>query len=205
MKPYLLPLAGLLLLPPLPAARAQTADGALSQRDGALSQRDDALSQREIDDLRDAAFEPGVRIQVFTAILNSRQKRLEDLLAKRRNHTDFASEMHDTLDQFGKVTDELNDNLDDYNRRHRDVRKELPKLLAATERWSATLRSIGENEAFNVVRRIALDDVGDTNSLAIALGTDLTAYFKAHPEAAASEKKRSADPHAVRSEGSPEP
>ena len=181
--------AGLLLHPAAPA-RAQKGE--------------DALSQREVDDLRDAAFEPVARIRVFTAILNSRQKRVEDLLAKRKNHTDFPDEMHDALDQFGKIIDELNDNLDDYNRRHRDVRKELPKLIESTERWSTTLRTVGENDAFNVVRRIALDDVKDTNSLAVSLQTELAAYFKAHPEVEAEEKKRGLDPHAVHAEGSPE-
>lgn len=190
MRWLFVPFAAVLLLGIVPAAHTQ--------------KEDDALSQREIDDLRDAAFEPVARIHVFTAILNNRQKRIEDLLARRRNHTDFPGEMHDALDQFAKVIDELNDNLDDYNRRHRDVRKELPKLIESTERWSTTLRSVGENDAFNVVHRIAVDNVKDTNSLASSLQTDLSAYFKAHPEAAAEEKRRSQDPHAVHGESSPE-
>ena len=160
--------------------------------------REDALSQREVDQLRDAAFLPTERLRVFTEILNSREKRLEDLLAKRRNHTDFPADMHDVLEQFGSITDELNDNLDDDNRRHRDVRKALPKLIEATERWSTALRTADENDAYNVVRRIALDDVRDTKALAGSLRTDLDAYFKAHPEAEALEKKQAADPHAVR-------
>lgn len=184
-------LAAALLSGPVAAARAQKSE-------------EDALSQREVDQLRDAAFEPVARIRVFTAILNSRQKRMEELLAKRRNHTDFPEEMHDALDQFGKIVDELNDNLDDYNRRHRDVRKELPKLIQSTERWSTALQTLGENDAFNVVRRIATDDVKDTNSLAVSLQTELTAYFQAHPEADAEEKRRSQDPHAPHAEGSPE-
>ncbi len=171
----------------------------------AAQKGEDALSQREVDQLRDTAFAPADRIKLFTDILNSREKRLEDLLAKRRRHTDFPGEMHDVLEQFGAITDELNDNLDDYSRRHRDVRKALPKLIEATERWSTALRTAGEDESYNVVRRIALDDVKDTRGLAESLGTDLEAYFKAHPEAAAEEKKRNADPHAVRnSEGPPE-
>lgn len=190
MRSLVLPLAALLLLLPPASGHAQKGD--------------DALSQREVDQLRDAAFQPTERIRVFTAILNSRQKRIEDLLAKRKNHTDFPGDMHDALDQFSAVVDELNDNLDDYSRRHRDVRKDLPKLIEASERWSTTLRGIGENDAFNVVRRIALDNVRDTATVAASLQTDLEAYFKAHPEAAAEEQKRSANPHAVHGEGSPE-
>ena len=162
---------------------------------------EDALSQREVDQLRDAAFVPAERIAVFTEILNTRQKRIDELLAKRRSHTDFPEDMHDVLDQFGQITDELNDNLDDFARRHRDVRKALPKLIAATERWSTSLRTVGENDSYNVVRRIAADDVKDTRQLADSLATDLEAYFKAHPEAEAQEKKRNSDPHAVHDGG----
>ena len=164
---------------------------------------DDALSQKDVDRLRDAAFVPMERIKVFTEILNDRQKRIDDLLARRRSHTDFPEDMHDALDQFGKIVDELNDNLDDYGRRHRDVRKVLPKLIEATERWSTALRTPADNEAFNVVRRIALDDVKDARTLAESLRTELDAYFKAHPEAEAREKLRNADPHAVHGEEGP--
>ena len=161
---------------------------------------EDMLSQREVDSLRDAAFAPMERILAFERILNDREKRIEDLQARRRGHTDFAGEMHDVLEQFGAIADELNDNLDDYSRRHRDVRKALPKLIEATERWSTAIRSPADAEGYSVVRRIALDNVKDARELAQTLGTELDAYFKAHPEAEQAEKKRSADPHAVHGE-----
>ncbi|MGI4828957.1 MAG: hypothetical protein ACRYFU_12315 [Janthinobacterium lividum] len=161
---------------------------------------EDMLSQREVDSLRDAAFVPMERILVFEQILNDRQKRLENLQAKRRGHTDFAAEMHDVVEQFGAITDELNDNLDEYSRKHRDIRKALPKLIEATERWSTALRTPAEAEGYAVVRRIALDNVKDARELAQTLQTDLDTYFKAHPDAEQAEKKRNADPHAVHGE-----
>ena len=108
--------------------------------------------------------------------------------------------MHDALDSFGQIVDELNDNLDEYSRQHRDVRKALPKLLKAIDEWSATLSSASDNDAYNVVRKIALDNLKDTREITQQLQTDLDAYFKAHPEALKDEKKRNADPHAVRPE-----
>ncbi len=165
--------------------------------------REDALSQREIDNLRDAVFVPSDRIVVFEQILDDRQKQIDTLLARRKGHTDFAGEMHDILDQFGGIADELNDNLDEYSHRHRDVRKILPKLIQATERWSTSLRAPADNEAYGVVRRIALDNIKDTRELATSLQTDLDAYFKAHPEAEKEEKKRNNDPHAVHNGDSP--
>ena len=159
---------------------------------------DDVLSQREVDDLRDAAFVPLDRIVVFERILNDREKEINDLLAKRKGHTDFGSDMHDLLDQFGAIVDELNDNLDEYSRRHRDVRKALPKLIQATDRWSKVLQTPAGDESYAVVRKIAIDNLKDTREIAQSMQTDLDAYFKAHPEAEKEEKKRNADPHAVR-------
>jgi hypothetical protein len=84
----------------------------------------------------------------------------------------------------------LNDNLDAYGPKHRDVRKALPKLIEATERWATTLRAPGDDPAYKVVRKIALDAVQDVHDAAAAMQTEQIAYFKAHPEAAKAEKDR---------------
>lgn len=186
-------------------ALATVSLGALAGASRALAQApDDALSQKEVDKLRDAAFVPVDRIFTFETFLNDRQRRIDELLAKRRGHTDFGGEMHDAIDQFGAIVDELNDNLDEYSRHHRDVRKALPKLLEATDRWAAALKAPSDNEAYDVVRRIALDNLKDTREIAQTLQTELDAYFKAHPEEEKAEKKRNADPHAVRDGEAPQ-
>lgn len=161
---------------------------------------EDVLSQKEVDTLRDTAFTPPERVLAFEQFLNDRQKRIDQLIAKRHGHTDYGGDMHDTIDQFGQIVDELNDNLDDYSRLHRDVRKVLPKLLEATDRWTATLNAASDNEAYNVVRRIAVDNVKDTHELVQQLQTDLDTWFKLHPEALKEEKKRQNDPHAIHPE-----
>ena len=161
---------------------------------------EDVLSQKEVDLLRDAAFVPNDRIAAFQQFLNDRQKRIQELVTKRHGHTDYGGDMHDALDQFGQIVDELNDNLDEYSRQHRDVRKALPKLLKATDDWIATLSSAADNEAYNIVRKLALDNLKDTREITQQLQTDLDAYFKAHPEAEKAEKQRNANPHAVRPE-----
>lgn len=172
----------------------------LPQQHASAQAAEDVLSQKEIDTLRDAAFVPVDRVAAFQQFLNDRQKRIQELVAKRHGHTDYGGDMHDAIDQFGQIVDELNDNLDEYSRQHRDVRKALPKLLKAIDDWTSTLNSVSDNEAYNVVRKFALDNLKDTREIAQQLQTDLDAYFKAHPEALKDEKKRNADPHAVRPE-----
>jgi adenylosuccinate lyase len=104
--------------------------------------------------------------------------------------------MHDAMDQFGAIADEMNDNLDELNAQHRDLRKILPKLVKATERWTTALRAPGDDDAYKVARRIALDAVKDMHDLALQMQASEEAYFKAHPEAAKEEKARKSDPHA---------
>lgn len=169
-----------------------TAQGAWGQA------AEDVLSQKEVDTLRDTAFVPSDRIAAFTTFLNDREKEIQNLTTKRRGHTDYGGDMHDLLDQFGQIADELNDNLDEYSKQHRDVRKALPKLLQAIDHWTATLNSTTDNDAYNIVRRIAVDNIKDTREIVEAMQTELAAYFKAHPEAEKAEKVRNGNPHAVR-------
>jgi hypothetical protein len=156
--------------------------------------KEDTMSQAEVEKLRDAAYVPVDRINAFIKILDSRTKSIEDLLAKPR-HPGREDQLHDLFDQIGGIADELNDNLDDYGPKHRDIRKALPKLIDATERWATTLRAPGDDPAYKVVRKIALDAVQDVHDAAATMQTEQIAYFKAHPEAAKAEKDRvSAEP-----------
>lgn len=156
---------------------------------------DDALSQKEVESLRDAAYVPTQRMAAFEKILNTRAEAIEQLLARPRR-PGFSKDMHDYIDQFAAIADEFNDNLDEYSTKRRDVRKALPKLLSDIERWSSTLRASGNDDAYNIVRRMALDALKDMHDEAAAMQTEQAAYFKAHPDAVKMEKERVDENHA---------
>ena len=153
------------------------------------------MTQAEIETLRDSAYMPVDRVHAYIKILDDRQKELDRLMAGRHG-ADFGSDVHDVMDQMGAIADELNDNLDSYSSKHRDIRKVLPKLVQATERWSTALRAPADDQRYNVLRKVALDSLKDTRSLAEGMETDQEAFFKAHPEAAKAEKERRENPHA---------
>ncbi len=153
-----------------------------------------AMSQAEIESLRDAAYLPMDKIKAFERMLDDREHEIDALLKGRRGPS-FGLDMHDAMEQLSAIADELNDNLDDFNSKHRDVRKVLPKLIQATDRWSTSLRAAGEDDRYNVVRKIALDTLKDTRAIAEEMETSEEAYFKAHPDAEKLEKKRASDPH----------
>jgi hypothetical protein len=156
---------------------------------------DSSMSQKEIESLRDAAYIPNDRVLAFMKILNTRDQEITDLLSKPRR-PGFNQDMHDLLDQFAAIADEFNDNLDEYQSKHRDLRKALPKLVSAIERWSTTLRTPADDQTYNIVRKMALDSLKDMRETATSMVTEQAAYFKAHPDAEKLEKERADPQHA---------
>ena len=159
--------------------------------------RDGMLTEGEVESLRDTSDVPVERVKAYEQILNDREKEISSLLAKRHG-ADFGADMHDVIDQFGSIADELNDNLDEYEAKKRDLRKVLPKLVEATDKWSTVLRTPVNDERYDVVRKSALDAVKDMHELAESIEAEQVAYFKEHPEAAAEEKQRAEHPNAPR-------
>lgn len=153
---------------------------------------ENVMTDAEVEKLRAAAYIPDDRITAFIKILDSRTKRIEELVAKRRR-PGREQDFKDLFEQVGEIADELNDNLDDYAPKHRDIRKTLPKLIEATERWATALRGPAEDPFYNVPRKLALDAVRDVHEAAQKMQTEQVAYFLAHPEAAKAEKARITD------------
>jgi hypothetical protein len=145
------------------------------------AQRDDsALSDGEIEQLRDSAYFPNDRVLVFIKLLDSRVKRIQETNTGARR-PGREQNTHDLLEEFTSIADELDDNLDDYGPHHRDVRKALPKLIEATERWATTIKSPPDNEAYNVSRKLALEAIRDLRESATQLVEDQKTWFAAHP------------------------
>lgn len=143
---------------------------------------DSSLSEGEIEQLRDAAYFPNDRILVFIKLLDARNKAIQDLFAHPRK-PGREQDTHDLLAQFTDIADELNDNLDDYGPNHRDIRKALPKLLDATERWSSNIKQPPENSAYDLARKLALESIRDIREEAMQLVEDQKTWFAAHPPA----------------------
>jgi hypothetical protein len=141
---------------------------------------DSALSEGEIEQLRTAAYYPNDRILVFIKLLDIRTKAIENLFAHPRK-PGREQDTHDLLQQFTAIADELNDNLDDYGPSHRDIRKTLPKLLDATERWSSNIKQPPENTTYDLARKLALESIRDIREEVTQLVEDQKTWFAAHP------------------------
>ena len=143
-------------------------------------ERDSALSDGEVEKIREAAPDYEQRVLIFSGILDERTKAILGLTNGRRK-PGRDEDIHDLMEQFTSIADDFEDNLDDYRSRHRDIRKVLPKVLAATDRWQTALKTPPENEAYEVSRKLALEAVTDLKGDLTKLIDEQKAYFLAHP------------------------
>jgi hypothetical protein len=141
---------------------------------------DDSLTQSEIDKVRDLRISPADCVLAFVKFLDLRTQEITDLYAKPRR-PGREQDTHDLLEQFTAIADELSDNLDDYGPRHADLRRALPRVLEAADRWSSALKSPPENEAYSISRKIALESIRDLRESTTELAADQTTWFKLHP------------------------
>jgi hypothetical protein len=145
-------------------------------------QKVDALSEKEVERLRDTNREPNDRVQVFIQFLDDRTDRIHDLTVKPRR-PGREQDIHDAMEQFVSIADDLEDNLDEYNTRHWDVRKALPKLSKALDKWATALRSPPDDDSYNVSRKLALEAIRDLREDTAHMIDEQKAWFAAHPPA----------------------
>ena len=127
--------------------------------------REEPLNPKEIDELRDAAQQPAVRMKLYVDFARARLVALEQMRADP-NVKDRAQQTHDKLENFLAVYDELNDNIDTFVERKEDLRKPLKMVIEADTEFQAKLRALEssrESSPSEVERyRFVLANVIDT-------------------------------------------
>jgi len=145
-------------------------------------QKADALSEAEVEKLRDTNREPNDRVQTFMHFLDERTDKVRDLAGKPRQ-PGREEDIHDAMEQFVSIADDLADNLDEYSTRHWDVRRSLPKLEKELDKWATALRTPADDERYDVERKLALEAIRDLREDSAKMLEDQKAWFALHPPA----------------------
>ena len=132
--------------------------------------RRDPLTPPEIDQIRDASWEPKQRLTLFVQFARTRLVKMEQERSDPKTK-DRAQQTHDLLDDFQLLYDELNDNIDTYVDRKDDIRKPLKLIIEADTEFQAKLRALkdaadvprSEAAAYEFVLTNALETL-DTSS-----------------------------------------
>jgi hypothetical protein len=101
----------------------------------------DPLTQPEIDQIRDASWEPKQRLTLYVQFTRARLVKLEEMRSDPKIK-DRPRRTHDMLADFLLLYDELNDNIDTYVDRKDDIRKPLKMIIEADTEFQAKLRGL---------------------------------------------------------------
>ena len=104
----------------------------------------DPLTDPEIDQLRDTALEPDLRLKLYITFTRARLTALEQARSDPKT-ADRAAATHDGLQDFLDVYDELNENIDTYVDRKADLRKVLKFVIDADTEFQAKLRALRDD------------------------------------------------------------
>jgi hypothetical protein len=104
----------------------------------------DPLTPPEIDQIRDASWEPRERLTLYVQFARARLTKLDQMRADPKV-IERPKQTHDLLDDFQLLYDELNDNIDTYVDRKDDIRKPLKQIIEADTEFQAKLRALKDS------------------------------------------------------------
>jgi hypothetical protein len=106
----------------------------------------DPLTDAEADQIREMAMDPGKRMRLYIKFTEARLESIDQLRADPKEAAGRGKRIHDLLEDFTALLDEINDNLDQYQGRplekdeKKDFRKALKEVVLAVDRYDAHLR-----------------------------------------------------------------
>lgn len=132
-----------------------------------LEQRD-PLTDAESDQLREVAQEPLKRFKLLIKFATERLNTIERI-KDEPNVVNRGQKLHDALEDFSRIVDELDDNIDDYTDKRVDMRKPLTEVIAAEtnfqdrlnafKEWSQNPKHTIEFKNYNYSLQDAIDSV----------------------------------------------
>ena len=114
----------------------------------AFTRKRDPLTDAEADQLRQVAMEPQKRFQLYIKFTQARLDGIDQARSDPKQAQGRGNTIHNLLEDFTSLIDEINDNLDQYEGRplDKDQTKEFHKgireVITAEERFRARLRTL---------------------------------------------------------------
>jgi hypothetical protein len=149
----------------------------------------DPLTEQQIEEVREAGDQPVVRIKLFVGYVEERTKGIHSLntdrLAQNKN-----VQIHNLFEEFTRLSDELQDNMDAFDEQHADLRKVLKEIVEKSDQWTAVLNEPPPSSQYDFARKTALDANQSLHQTATQMLADETAYFIAQKKAEKEEQKK---------------
>jgi ABC-type transporter Mla subunit MlaD len=151
----------------------------------------DPLTEKQIEEVREAGDDPPQRITLFVGYLQDRSKEIHSL-ATSAGAQNREIRTHNLLDEFTRLSDDLEDNMDEFNEQHADLRKVLKDLVAKSDAWTTVLNEPKPAPQYDFVRKTALDANRSVHEGAVQMLDDEEKYFAAKKKAEKEAEKKAA-------------
>jgi len=108
----------------------------------------DPLTEAEADQIRHAALEPQTRLKLYIKFTDARLASIETLRSTPQPAADRGRKIHDLLEDFTTLLDEISDNLDAYQGRpltkddRKDFRKGVKAVMEACDQWDGKMKAL---------------------------------------------------------------
>ena len=121
----------------------------------ASARKRDPLTDAETDQLREVAMEPQKRLKLYIKFAEARLEAIDQLRTDPKLAEGRGKKIHDLLEDFTAILDEINDNLDTYEGRplakddRKDFHKGLKDVIEASDKFDLklkTLKSAGDTD-----------------------------------------------------------
>jgi phosphoglycolate phosphatase-like HAD superfamily hydrolase len=149
----------------------------------AAQSKRDPLTPQEVEQIREATDRPVERLKIYIQFVETRVTRLE-VLVKDAPTDKRAESIHDTLQEYTFLSDELQSNLDEYEgyetnkqRPVPDVRKVLRELQASLPLWKAAVEAAPPDKEYDFARVAALDSTQSLTDGTKEMIASLDDYF----------------------------
>jgi len=104
----------------------------------------DPLTEQEVDQMRETADFPNKRLELMIGFARARMKSVSDLRAATKVPPNRPQQIHELLQDFVTLLDEIDDNIDMYGAHKADMRKGLKLLIEADSEWQLQIRELKE-------------------------------------------------------------
>jgi hypothetical protein len=147
-----------------------------SARIHAQANQPDPLTDDEVQQIRDNAIHPDDRIRLYIKFIAERLDSVREMASPRASKNEKA-QIHDKLDEFTRLCDELQDNLDTYDSAHADIRKSLKDLVPSSAKWPAVISGLPQDTSYEFAQKVALEAAQSAVDEAKHLSVEQDVYF----------------------------
>jgi hypothetical protein len=126
--------------------------------------------------VREASDEPSERVKLYLKFIDQRTDSIEATVHHPETRHPGA-DIHTALEQFTRLADELDDNLDAYDQSHTDIRKGLKVLVEHSAKWPAALNQPSPSPEYDFARKTALEAAASVSDQARNLLKQQEEYF----------------------------